>query len=95
MTIKKATQRQGFKTNEFIVYPAHGVGQIISIEEQEVVLSKRPRSFSDRVHVDQDDGVRRRSFQPRDDPVFSRGVQVPGEKLLERKRVGKAQDVVE
>src|SRR5438045_7151334 len=36
MTIKKATQRQGFKTNEFIVYPAHGVGQILSIEEQEV-----------------------------------------------------------
>jgi CarD family transcriptional regulator len=36
MTAKKATQRQGFKTNEFIVYPAHGVGQIVSIEEQEV-----------------------------------------------------------
>jgi CarD family transcriptional regulator len=36
MTTKKATQRQGFKTNEFIVYPSHGVGQIISIEEQEV-----------------------------------------------------------
>src|ERR1700741_1083871 len=36
MTIKKTTQRQGFKTNEFIVYPAHGVGQIIAIEEQEV-----------------------------------------------------------
>src|SRR5471032_2157852 len=36
MTPKKTTQRQGFKTNEFIVYPAHGVGQIISIEEQEV-----------------------------------------------------------
>jgi len=34
--LKKATQRQGFKTNEFIVYPAHGVGQITSIEEQEV-----------------------------------------------------------
>jgi CarD family transcriptional regulator len=34
MTNKKATQRQGFKTNEFIVYPAHGVGQIVSIEEQ-------------------------------------------------------------
>jgi len=33
---KVATQRQGFKTNEFIVYPAHGVGQITSIEEQEV-----------------------------------------------------------
>ena len=36
MTVKKTTQRQGFKTNEFIVYPAHGVGQIMSIEEQEV-----------------------------------------------------------
>jgi CarD family transcriptional regulator len=34
--IKKATQRQGFKTNEYIVYPAHGVGQIVSIEDQEV-----------------------------------------------------------
>jgi CarD family transcriptional regulator len=28
--------RQGFKVAEFIVYPAHGVGQIITIEEQEV-----------------------------------------------------------
>jgi len=36
MNAKKTTQRQGFKTNEFIVYPAHGVGQIIAIEEQEV-----------------------------------------------------------
>lgn len=33
---KKPTQRQGFKTSEFIVYPAHGVGQITAIEEQEV-----------------------------------------------------------
>ncbi len=40
MTIKKATQRQGFKTSEFIVYPAHGVGQIIAIEEQEVAGAK-------------------------------------------------------
>jgi CarD family transcriptional regulator len=37
MTVnKKTTQRQGFKTNEFVVYPAHGVGQILAIEEQEV-----------------------------------------------------------
>jgi CarD family transcriptional regulator len=36
MNAKKTTQRQGFKTSEFIVYPAHGVGQIVSIEEQEV-----------------------------------------------------------
>ncbi len=40
MTSKKATQRQGFKTNEFIVYPAHGVGQIVAIEEQEYAGSK-------------------------------------------------------
>ena len=36
MITKKTTQRQGFKTSEFIVYPSHGVGQIVSIEEQEV-----------------------------------------------------------
>ncbi len=35
-TAKKTMQRQGFKTGEFIVYPAHGVGQITDIEEQEV-----------------------------------------------------------
>jgi CarD family transcriptional regulator len=35
-TIKKSTTRLGFKTGEFIVYPAHGVGQIVAIEEQEV-----------------------------------------------------------
>ena len=40
MTTKKATQRQGFKTNEYIVYPAHGVGQILAIEEQEVAGCK-------------------------------------------------------
>jgi len=39
-TNKKTTQRQGFKTNEFIVYPAHGVGQILAIEEQEVAGAK-------------------------------------------------------
>ncbi len=35
-TFKNAGQRQGFRLNEFVVYPAHGVGQIIAIEEQEV-----------------------------------------------------------
>jgi CarD family transcriptional regulator len=40
MTNKKTTQRQGFKTSEFIVYPAHGVGQITAIEEQEVAGHK-------------------------------------------------------
>lgn len=33
---KNPVQRQGFRTKEFIVYPTHGVGQIIDIEEQEV-----------------------------------------------------------
>jgi CarD family transcriptional regulator len=35
-TAKKTVQRQGFKTGEYVVYPAHGVGQIVAIEEQEV-----------------------------------------------------------
>jgi CarD family transcriptional regulator len=33
---KSGVHRTGFKANEFIVYPAHGVGQIVAIEEQEV-----------------------------------------------------------
>ena len=33
---KPVTSRHGFKTNELIVYPAHGVGRIIGIEEQEI-----------------------------------------------------------
>jgi CarD family transcriptional regulator, regulator of rRNA transcription len=39
-TNKKAIQRQGFRTSEYIVYPAHGVGQITAIEEQEVAGMK-------------------------------------------------------
>ena len=35
-TVKQAAPRHGFKANEFVVYPAHGVGQIVAIEEQEV-----------------------------------------------------------
>ncbi|HUZ66155.1 MAG TPA: CarD family transcriptional regulator [Beijerinckiaceae bacterium] len=34
--VKAGAHRTGFKTSEFIVYPAHGVGQIVMIEEQEV-----------------------------------------------------------
>jgi CarD family transcriptional regulator len=37
---KKSATRQGFKTGEHIVYPAHGVGQIVAIEEQEVAGHK-------------------------------------------------------
>ena len=34
------TQRFGFGVNEFIVYPAHGVGQILAIEEREIAGAK-------------------------------------------------------
>jgi CarD family transcriptional regulator len=33
---KPVSQRHGFKTGEWIVYPAHGVGRIVTIEEQEI-----------------------------------------------------------
>ena len=36
MVAKKVQTRLGFKTGEYVVYPAHGVGVIVSIEEQEV-----------------------------------------------------------
>jgi CarD family transcriptional regulator len=37
---KKTQQRHGFRTNEYIVYPAHGVGRIVAIEEQEIAGAK-------------------------------------------------------
>lgn len=36
MSTKKTAQRDGFKPGEYIVYPAHGVGQVTAIEEQEI-----------------------------------------------------------
>jgi CarD family transcriptional regulator len=33
---KPVSQRHGFKASEFVVYPAHGVGKIVGIEEQEI-----------------------------------------------------------
>ena len=35
-TAKKSAASNGFKTGEQIVYPAHGVGQVVAIEEQEI-----------------------------------------------------------
>ena len=37
---KKPQQRKGFRRNEQIVYPAHGVGRIMSIEEEDVAGAK-------------------------------------------------------
>ena len=34
------SKNSDFRPNEFVVYPAHGVGQIISVEEQEIAGSK-------------------------------------------------------
>ena len=36
MNTKKTAQRDGFKPGEYIVYPAHGVGQVTAVEEQEI-----------------------------------------------------------
>lgn len=36
MSTKKTVTKQGFKTGEAVVYPAHGVGRITAIEEQEI-----------------------------------------------------------
>lgn len=33
---KPVNQRHGFKISDFVVYPAHGVGRIVGIEEQEI-----------------------------------------------------------
>lgn len=42
MTTKKTTKKEplAFKMNEFVVYPAHGVGQITRVETQEVAGAK-------------------------------------------------------
>ena len=32
------TKKMEFRPNDFVVYPAHGVGQIVSIEEQETLV---------------------------------------------------------
>ncbi|MEM6615153.1 MAG: CarD family transcriptional regulator [Pseudomonadota bacterium] len=37
---KKSATQQAFKVNEHVVYPAHGVGQIVEIEEQEIAGAK-------------------------------------------------------
>ena len=36
MSKKNSSAASSFRANEYVVYPAHGVGKIISIEEQEI-----------------------------------------------------------
>ena len=40
MAAKKKTAKLDFKANEYVVYPSHGVGKIISIEEEEIAGAK-------------------------------------------------------
>jgi CarD family transcriptional regulator len=41
MPEKTVSQRRfGFETNEYVVYPTHGVGRIVAIEEQEIAGCK-------------------------------------------------------
>jgi CarD family transcriptional regulator len=37
---KKSTQSLEFRANDYVVYPAHGVGRILTIEEQEIAGTK-------------------------------------------------------
>lgn len=37
---KKTERKLNFKTNEFVVYPAHGVGRIVDVEVQEIAGAK-------------------------------------------------------
>src|SRR3954467_1198929 len=37
---EQTTEDQGFKIGELIVHPSHGVGQIVSIDEQEIAGAK-------------------------------------------------------
>jgi CarD family transcriptional regulator len=37
---KRTDKRSEFRANDYVVYPAHGVGKIVSIEEQEVAGMK-------------------------------------------------------
>ena len=36
---KKTSAKQKFKSNEYIVYPAHGVGRVVEVETQEIAGS--------------------------------------------------------
>ena len=39
-TTKKTAKKLDFRANDFVVYPAHGVGKIVDVEEQEVAGTK-------------------------------------------------------
>jgi CarD family transcriptional regulator len=91
MVAKKTSQRLGFKTSEYIVYPAHGVGQILSIEEQEVagmtlelfVISFEQDKLTLRVPVSKIKSVGMRKLA--EDPVVKKALEtVTGRARIKR-----------
>lgn len=68
------TKKFEFRTNEYVVYPAHGVGQIVSIEQQEVagislelfVISFVKDKMTLRVPTDKAAQIGMRSLSPPD-----------------------------
>jgi len=74
-------KRLPFRTNDFVVYPAHGVGKVISIEEQEVagfklelfVISFEKEKMTLRVPTNKATEVGMRSLSPPD--VVSKAIR--------------------
>ena len=68
------TRKAEFRPNEFVVYPAHGVGQIVSIEEREIagmqlelfVISFEKDKMTLRVPTDKATAVGMRSLSSQD-----------------------------
>ncbi|MCA2013842.1 CarD family transcriptional regulator [Pararhodobacter sp. CCB-MM2] len=75
------TRKAEFRPNEFVVYPAHGVGQIVSIEEREIagmqlelfVISFEKDKMTLRVPTDKATAVGMRSLSTPD--VVSKALQ--------------------
>jgi CarD family transcriptional regulator len=91
MVAKKSVQRLGFKTGEYIVYPAHGVGLITAIEEQEVagltlelfVISFEQDKLTLRVPVSKIKSVGMRKLA--EDPVVKKALEtVTGRARIKR-----------
>ena len=73
MAAKNKTKKLNFKKNDFIVYPAHGVGRVVEIEEQEIagiklelyVIDFEKEKMRLRVPTNKADGVGMRKLSTR------------------------------
>src|SRR4051812_40254385 len=79
---EKATAHQGFKVGELIVYPAHGVGQIVSIDEEEIagamlellVINFAKYKMTVRIPTDKIVSVRMRKLS--EGPLIERALEI-------------------